>query len=170
MNYYPSSRKMEINAHDLYYEIFLRTDYDTILRIAASTRSDPDLSGTIRKILTNNNFWHQKLSQEIKTFWDPSVHWAQVYKFFASKKLYPALLEEAALTGLITELKLLLLNGVDPTAGNNRAIRSAAARGHYGVVDQLLRDPQLKMDITKLSIDCSKIQEPRVLNTSVLAV
>jgi len=126
----------------LHYEVLLRMDYDDIVRLMALTRSNPEISGILLNIHQDQNFWYQKLSNQLKTFFDPDVNWLRVYKFLEGGLTEDKLIV-AAEKGLLPEVEILILNGVNPAANNNDAIRSASQRGHVAVVDRLLKDKRV---------------------------
>ncbi|CAK7995006.1 Hypothetical protein POVR1_LOCUS524 [uncultured virus] len=132
-----------IDSYSVYYELFLRLDYHQLLKFGTCLQPDPNLKEIILKVVTNDCFWYQKLSMEIETFNDPSVHWARAYKFLQSPKYYNQLLIDAAGDGWLAEVKLLMLNGVNPNVQENLAIREASGSGHLAVVNRLLDDPRV---------------------------
>jgi len=134
--------KMDEFQRDLHYEIFLRLDHDQIIDVMRKTWTNSIMSSIFQKIYRDQNFWYQKLSSQFKTFEGPGVDWLRAYKF-----LEDGLSEEklivAAEKGLLPELEILILNGVNPAASNNRAIIVATQRGHVAIVDRLLKDKRV---------------------------
>ena len=98
---------------ELYYEVLLRMDYNSILRLILQTRSNHQIYDLLLKVFKDNSFWYRKLSQEIKTFYDPSVDWLRAYKFLEGGLTTQKMID-AAKNGYLDELELLILNGVDP--------------------------------------------------------
>jgi len=114
-----------VEPTELYYEILLRADYESILKLLKVTQIDPILSPLLWIIFRNDEFWYRKLSMKIKTYHNPSVGWHQAYIFFDDEPAsWTEKLEKSARDGYSNGINLLILNGVNPSVDDNYAIRS----------------------------------------------
>lgn len=131
----------------VYWELLLRMDYDTIIKFGYCCQFNLGIGKLIIDIVTDDKFWHQKLSQKIKICDDPVIHCCLAYKrFFRSRReaqLKKDVIWMPVITGYLDGVALAMFNGIDPSGSDNYAIQIACEEGYVGIVDLLLRDPRV---------------------------
>jgi hypothetical protein len=69
--------------------------------------------------------------------------WRDPDVLHVAAKAFPSVLEGHARRGDVDVVGALIAQGIDPSAGDDAAIRAASAWGHLAVVERLLEDPRV---------------------------
>jgi hypothetical protein len=69
--------------------------------------------------------------------------WHDPDVLFVAAKAFSSVLKGLARRGDVAVIGALIAQGIDPSAGDNAAIRAASEAGHLAVVERLLADPRV---------------------------